>query len=117
MSPLILAVVAVFGTVALLVGVVAAYIAEAAPPARRRLERVGQVQASGVLLETSQSLTPESSVFVKRMTTFVPRSPKDVSRLRKRFMRAGYYTLTPLGVYSLTTSKGRTDRVGCMPPA
>jgi tight adherence protein C len=31
----------------------------------------------------------------------IPKSPKEVSRLRKRFMRAGYHTLTPVAVYSL----------------
>ena len=97
---LILTLFAVFGTVALVVGGLAAYLLEEATPERRRLQRAGQSSASGVLIENA-SLMPDASTFVKRATTFVPRSPKEVGLLRKRFMRAGYYSMTPLAFYSL----------------
>lgn len=97
---LILAVVAVFGTVAIIVGGVTAYVLTEFGPERRRLQRVAQTRATGVILD-NPTLTPEASPFVKQVTSFVPRSPKEVSRLRKRFMRAGYQTLTPLAVYTL----------------
>ncbi len=53
-----------------------------------------------MLLE-NPSLTPRQSTFAKRMATIVPRSPKDMSRLRERFMRAGYQGMTPVAVYTL----------------
>lgn len=100
-TELIVAVVAVFGTVALLAGAVAAYVLGEMAPERRRLQRVGQAAAtSGVLLE-NPSLTPEESLFAQKVLSVIPKSPKEVTRLRKRFMRAGYHTLTPVALYSL----------------
>lgn len=102
MSPtLILAVVAVFGSVALIVGAIAYATLENAAPERKRLEKAAQFGVpSGVLLET-QSLTSEASPLIKQLTTIVPRSPKEVTRLRRMFMRAGYQNLTPLAIYSV----------------
>ena len=102
---LILAVIAVFGTVALVVGALGTFLITEAGPERRRLQRAGQPVSSGVLLDTP-SLTPEPSEFVKRASTLVPRSPKEVTRLRKRFMRAGYQTVTPLAVYAIAQIGG-----------
>ncbi len=101
MTPgLIITVVAVFGSVALLVGAISWFMLEQQTPERKRLERVGQVSTSGVLLE-NPTLTSEPSAFAKQMSSLVPRSPKDVTRLRKQFMRAGYHTVTPMAVYTL----------------
>jgi tight adherence protein C len=99
-TELIVAVVAVFGTVALVVGALASYVLGEMAPERRRLERVGQAAPSGVLLENA-SLTPDASLWAQKVTSVIPRSPKDVTLLRKRFMRAGYQSLTPLAVYSV----------------
>jgi len=98
---LILAVVAVFGSVALLVGAIAYATLESAAPERKRLEKAAQFgMPSGVLLE-AQSLTSDASPLIKQLTTLVPRSPKDVTRLRKMFMRAGYQELTPVAIYTV----------------
>ena len=102
MTPtLILALVGVFGTVALVVAAVTWSAFENAAPERKRLEKVAQFGApTGVLIETS-SLTEQTSPLIKQLTTIVPRSPKDVTRLRKMFMRAGYQDLTPVAIYSV----------------
>jgi tight adherence protein C len=98
---LLLAIVGVFGSVALAVGGITYYVLTEMGPERRRLQRVGEpARASGVLLDTP-ALTPEPSEFAKRLATLVPRSPRDVSRLRKRMMRAGFTEFTPLAVFSL----------------
>lgn len=99
-DPLLLAVIAVFGTVALVVGAVGTWLLTEVSPERRRLKETKSSHASGVLLDTP-SLTPDSSELVKRVNTFVPRSPKAVGQLRKRMMRAGYQTLTPVAVYTI----------------
>jgi tight adherence protein C len=104
-DPLLLAVIAVFGTVALVVGWVGTWIFTEASPERRRLRETKSGPSSGVLLDTP-SLTPEESDFVKRASSFVPRSPRTVGRLRKRFMRAGYQTLTPLAIYTIAQVVG-----------
>jgi tight adherence protein C len=98
---LILAVIGVFGAVALGGGWLVSYLLTQTAPERRRLERAGLVgAASGVLLE-SPSLTADTSEFARRVTTVIPRSPKSVTRLRKRFMRAGFQSLTPVALYTV----------------
>ena len=102
MTPIVmLTVVAVFGSVALTVGAIAWSTLERATPERRRLERASLMGLpSGVLLD-NPTLSSEPTDFIKKLTTIVPRSPKDVTRLRKKFMQAGYQTLTPVAVYSV----------------
>jgi len=91
----------VFGAVGLTVGAIAWSTLERATPERRRLARAGLMGApSGVLLE-NPTLSSEPTPLIKQLTSLVPRSPKDVTRLRKKFMRAGYQTLTPVAVYSV----------------
>jgi tight adherence protein C len=101
MTPeLVLTLVAVFGAVALGVGALTSRVLSEAGPERRRLRQATRVPSTGVLLDVP-ALTAEDSAFVKRMTTIVPRSPKDMSSLRRRFARAGFYTLKPVAVYTV----------------
>lgn len=97
-TELILAVVGVFGSVALVVGAAVSYALTQSAPARRRLEQAKNTGQS-VLLE-NPTLSEEPSPLVKRMANFLPRSPKEVSALTKRLMRAGYYGLTPLAIFT-----------------
>ena len=96
----VLAITGVFGAVALLVGLVTDRLLSALGPERRRLKQTVQVPSTGVLID-APTLTPEETVFVKRMTAVVPRSPKQMTAMRRRFSRAGYYTLTPIAVFTL----------------
>jgi tight adherence protein C len=99
-SALLLAVVAVFGAVALGVGIVTSRVLSQATPERRRLRQATKAPATGVLID-APTLTPAETGFVKQMSAMVPRSPKDMTSLRRRFARAGYYELTPIAVYTL----------------
>src|SRR6188768_2200565 len=96
----VLAITGVFGAVALLVGLATDRMLSALGPERRRLKQSAQVPATGVLIDTT-ALTPEESRFVKRVTAIVPRSPKQMTVVRRRFARAGYYTLTPIAAFTL----------------
>jgi tight adherence protein C len=98
---LILAIVAVFAAVGIGVGALMYYVMTQTAPERRRLERAGVVASSGVLIEEGPSLTPDDSELVERVTSIIPRSPKDMTRLRRQFVRAGYNTLTPVAIYSV----------------
>lgn len=102
MTPtLLLAILSVFCTVGLVVGAIAWSAFENAAPERKRLERVAQFgMPTGVLIEGS-SLTEQDQPLIRQLTTIVPRSPKEVTRLRKMFMRAGYQDLTPVAVYTV----------------
>ncbi|HXT72023.1 MAG TPA: type II secretion system F family protein [Vicinamibacterales bacterium] len=95
-----LTVAAVFGAVALLTGVGASRLLRDVTPERRRLMKTVTASATGVVLE-QVSLTPEESKFVKQLTGLVPRSPKELGALRRRFQRAGIYTLGPVAGYTL----------------
>jgi len=96
--PLILTLLGLFVGIALLTGTVSAWVLAQTAPGRRRL-RQAAAGPSGVLLENTP-LTAEPSEVLKRMTSLVPRSPKEMTRLRRRFVRAGYYTLTPIALYT-----------------
>ena len=92
--------VTVFAAVAITVGLVTSRVLSETTPERRRLRQHERAPTTGVLLDAPM-LTPEETAFVKRMSAIVPRSPKDMSALRRRFARAGYYTLTPIANYTL----------------
>ena len=94
-----LTIIAVFGSVALMSGAIAARVLRDATPERRRLMKA-TVSGTGVILEQT-ALTPEESKIVKQLTGLVPRSPKELGALRRRFQRAGYYTLTPVAVFTV----------------
>src|SRR5262245_10867436 len=101
MTPdLLLVVVTVFGAVALAVGLVSSRALSEATPERRRLRQTARTQATGVLLD-APTLTPEETAFVKRMSAVVPRSTKDMSTLRRRFARAGFYNMQPIAIFTL----------------
>jgi tight adherence protein C len=91
---------AAFGAVALITGVGAARLLRDVTPERRRLMKATTTTPTGVVLEAT-ALTPEESKIIKQLTALVPRSPKELGTLRKRFQRAGYYTLTPVAFYTL----------------
>jgi tight adherence protein C len=96
-----LTVAAVFGAVALITGVGASRLLRDVTPERRRLMKsISPQSTTGVVLE-QVTLTPEEPRIVKQLTGLVPRSPKELGALRRRFQRAGYYTLTPVAFYTL----------------
>jgi tight adherence protein C len=98
---ILIGLIGVFGTVALGVGGLLWFLMSQSAPERRRLERAGVVSSTGVLVESPQSLASEQSDFAKAVTSFVPRSPKDMTRLRRQFVRAGYDSLTPVAIYTI----------------
>lgn len=98
---LLLPLLAVFGSVALATGAVLSYVVARTAPERRRLERVARVSATGVLVDAPM-LTAQESSLAKRIVDFFPRSPKEMSRLRRRFARAGHDSLAAIALYSVS---------------
>lgn len=95
-----LVIAAVFGAVALGTGAGAARLLRDVTPERRRLLKTVSSSGTGVVLEPT-ALTPEESRLVRQLTAIVPRSPKELGALRRRFQRAGYHSLAPVAIYSL----------------
>ena len=97
---LLITVFAVFGAVALAVGGLMQFVMTQTSFERRRLEQAKLAAASGVLLG-NQSLDPEPSRIAKRLSGILPKSPKEMTKLRRKFVRAGYHTTTPMALYLL----------------
>lgn len=94
-----LTLIAVFACVALLTGSVATLAVQGAEPGRRRIkellgrptERLEQTQAG--------LLTNAPNPVLKRLSTFVPKSPKEMSRIQKRLAVAGFHETKHTVIY------------------
>ena len=98
-----LALVAVFGSVVLLVGAVASMVLSRGTDGQRRLREAIEVPRSSTVLPELIPLTNEDpeGIWKDLSSLLVLRSKKDLSRLRQRMLRAGIrYTGAPV-IYSL----------------
>jgi tight adherence protein C len=101
MSPeLLVSVLAVFALVALASGGVAMFVLERASPEQRRLRHIGNIASSGVVLERTQ-LTDVPDPALSALSKALPKSPKEMTRLRRRLAAAGYYSLRSAIWYSV----------------
>jgi tight adherence protein C len=99
-QPLALALVLVFVAVAILAGLIASVVLARTAPERRRLrEMVAAGSGPGILSVTNLTLSNAPDKLVRRLTTFVPKSPKDMGRLQRRMVRAGSKNPARAAVY------------------
>jgi len=91
---LILSVVGVFACVALVTGLTATAMFERATPERKRLRVLGTAGNTPLVLEPTR-LAEIPNPFLQKLSMAMPRSPKNMNRLRRRLVRAGYYDLRP----------------------
>ena len=89
-AELLLTLLAVFATVAVITGALASLILTRTAPGRRRL----RADASDRECVARRPDLPRPTQLVQRVASLTPRSPKDMTRLRRRFT-AGYQTMTP----------------------
>lgn len=95
-TQLILILLAVFGSVALVIGVLASTILTWSTPEQREIRRLSQRENS-VLSQPQLSERPDA--WMKRFQQFVPKSPKEMSALRRRLAAAGYRDLRTAVLY------------------
>ena len=88
--------IAVFASVALGAGAIVSYALTLSTPEQREVRRLSQ-QRGGVLAQLS--LTEAPAPWVKRFQQIAPKSPKDMSRLRRRLAAAGYRSMTAAVLY------------------
>ena len=82
---------AVFLTVALLAGLGATRILDSLSPERRRLRDLTKPRDPGIGLATDAGpLVTEMAPAWQKVSSFVPKSPRDMSRLRRRLASAGW---------------------------
>ena len=96
---LIIAIAAVFIGVLVVVAASSNALLERRAPERQRLRQLTVPVADQPLVQEDKTLVVNEDAEVRRAKTYVPKSPKEISRLRRRLMRAGYRTLPPLVIY------------------
>jgi len=89
-DPLALALVLVFVAVAVLSGLAASVVMTRTSPERRRLREMVAAAGTYTVGTVTLSLTDRPGQMVKRVSTFVPKSPKEMGRLQRRMVRAGF---------------------------
>jgi tight adherence protein C len=90
--------IAVFASVALGVGAIVSFALTYSTPEQREIRRLSQ-RGEGVLAQLQLAEAP--SPWIKRFQQVVPKSPKDMSRLRRRLASAGYRSLTAAVLYGM----------------
>ena len=98
---IVLTLVAGFLFVALVSGYITSAALSAVSPERRRLRELG-IAGVGETLDGSLTLVDAIDPRVRRLPG-VPKSPKDMNRLRRRLAMGGYNSATALAVYGIST--------------
>lgn len=98
MSELLIGIIAVFGTVALASGIALTYVMERRSVTRQRVAAMYAGQASSVLLD-ARRLDPGDDPALKKLRTYIPKSPKEMTGLQRKMAMAGYHGARPVVVY------------------
>ena len=102
MSPILLAsLMGTFLAVALLSGAVAYTVIERQAPGRKRLQEGVAGRRAAAPAAVSGALTDRPNRTAERIASFVPKSPREMNKLRRRMVRAGYHSLTAAVVFSI----------------
>jgi tight adherence protein C len=88
---------AVFVSVALGIGALVSFALTYSTPEQREIRRLSQ-RGDGVLAQLQLAEAP--AVWVKRFQQLVPKSPKEMTKLRRRLATAGYYSLSASVAYA-----------------
>jgi tight adherence protein C len=101
MTPqLLLATIGVFVAVAVVVGGAVMWLLSRSAPEQRRLRTmVSSTSGVGILAQTPL-LVPGPDPALERFSKFLPKSPKEMSRLQRRLTRAGYPHSRAVIIYS-----------------
>ena len=97
---LIIAIVTVFAAVSLVAYAVGTTFLARSSPEQRRLRRLSATTTSGVVLEGGSLLADNVSPALRRLSSLVPKSPKDMGVLRRRLTAAGYGSMQSVIVFS-----------------
>jgi tight adherence protein C len=105
MSPiLLLSITGTFVAIAAATGAIAYTVLEKQAPGRKRLQEAvaGKKKAAAApAVLANLSLTDKPSRTTERIASFVPKSPSEMNKLRRRLVRAGYHSLKSALVFSI----------------
>src|SRR5215467_4218552 len=100
---ILLAVIGVFACVAVITAMVTSTLLERQSAGNKRfkevLRSVGSRSTAASPAQTLIGKTNTPTPFIKQLSTFLPKSPKDMTRLQKRLATAGFHGSVPLAVY------------------
>jgi tight adherence protein C len=99
---LIITLSAIFMFIALISGWVASTAISARAPERRRLQQLASAGGPELTLG-SMSLVDSIDPRIRRIPGILPKSPKDMNRLRRRMAAAGYHSPTAMVVYGVAS--------------
>jgi tight adherence protein C len=98
---LVFTIAAVFLSVALASGSLAAFALRQSDPGRRRLKQLADRGTSSLLVDKNESMLASTlAPGLQRFAMFIPKSPQDMSRLQKRLAKAGYHGMRPLLIFT-----------------
>jgi tight adherence protein C len=97
-TDILIPVVGVVASLAVLAGMLTSYALTRVSPTRRRLVGMSTLGSSGVLVDTPR-LTGNDGATVKRLSTYIPKSPKEMGRVQRRLAMAGFHGDRALVVY------------------
>src|SRR5262249_9464939 len=96
---LALTVASIFAAVAFVSGSVAAFTLSHRTSGRQRVRRISAMHARSPV-KRGPSVAPALTTTLQRFAAFVPKSPKEMSRLQNRLAKAGYHGLGPVIVFT-----------------
>lgn len=99
-AELLISLVAVFVGVALTTGMVARSVLLGRAPARRRLDALTAAPSTDLVLQ-APLLNDTTSPIAKKVATIVPKSPKEMTILRRRLTSAGYRSMNAAIAFSV----------------
>jgi tight adherence protein C len=99
---MLLALVGVFAAVALLSGTAGSLVLSRYSPERRRLRGLTAEKPATAVADDRRLTAETESKTLKPLSSLVPKSPKEMSKLRRRLARGGYYQPAAAMVFSLS---------------
>ena len=101
MEPLAIALVAVFGTVALVTGSLLSYLLSRRSPVRQRVAALSSASFPGVTADAPR-LAAGPDPMLRKLRTYIPKSPRDMNRLQKKLAQSGFHGTKPVVVYCVS---------------
>lgn len=101
-STLAITLIAVFASVALIAGSLTYVTLERSSPARRRIREFLQPAAKGGVRDNVTQLYEAAGPFLNKVSTLIPKSPKEMSKLQRRMAVAGIHKQSHAVLYALS---------------
>src|SRR6476659_4892286 len=89
-DPLGLALVLVFVAVAIMAGLAASVVLSRSSPERRRLREMVAAGGASLVATGPVTLADRPDAVSQKISSFVPKSPKEMGRLQRRMVRGGF---------------------------